>query len=476
MSNSSTRAILCLFGLALAHPVQASVETILSELIGEAERANLELVGYEAGVAGRLAVLDQARARFLPALDLAVRYSRADGGRQLEIPVGDLLNPVYSSLNSLLAASGQPAPFQPIANQSIPLLREQEQETVLRLTQPLYDARIPAVARVAGYEYDAARHGYAALRARVRRDVQQAYYRWLGVVETRRILEASLESAGENLRVNDSLHRNGKVTRDRVLRAEVDVLELEQQLVAAGGGERIARHYVNLLRNTALEAPLPGIAVDDADVARLRDQFAAAAGTAARDGAALQGAAVDRRAELRQLDAGLEAAGAAADVARAAFKPQLDFALNAGSQGEQFRFGEDDRFVLASLVLRFNFFRGGADQAALREARALSSQLRATRELAEQQVRLEVLDAVKDFQVAEASLLTAAKRVEAAAGAYQIIRRKRDLGQVPPVEFIDARRALTSAQISQNVSRLEALSALAAVEYAVGTALLETRP
>jgi len=87
-----------------------------------------------------------------------------------------------------------------------------------------------------------------------------------------------------------------------------------------------------------------------------------------------------------------------------------------------------------------------------------------------------VLDAVKDFQVAEASLLTAAKRVEAAAGAYQIIRRKRDLGQVPPVEFIDARRALTSAQISQNVSRLEALSALAAVEYAVGAALLETPP
>lgn len=468
--------MLGLLWLALAHPVQASVEAILSELIGEAERANLELVGYEAGVAGRLAVLDQARARFLPALDLAVRYSRADGGRQLDIPVDDLLNPVYSSLNSLLAASGQPAPFQPIANQSIPLLREQEQETVLRLTQPLYDARIPAVARVAGYEYDAARHGYAALRARVRRDVQQAYYRWLGVVETRRILEVSLESAGENLRVNDSLHRNGKVTRDLVLRAEVDVLELEQQLVAAGGGERIARHYVNLLRNTALEAPLPGIAVDDADVARLRDQFAAAAGTAARDGAALQGAAVDRRAELRQLDAGLEAAGAAADVARAAFKPQLDFALNAGSQGEQFRFGEDDRFVLASLVLRFNFFRGGADQAALREARALSSQLRATRQLAEQQVRLEVLDAVKDFQVAEASLLTAAKRVEAAAGAYQIIRRKRDLGQVPPVEFIDARRALTSAQISQNVSRLEALSALAAVEFAVGAGLLETQP
>ncbi len=258
------------------------------------------------------------------------------------------------------------------------------------------------------------------------------------------------------------------MTRDLVLRAEADVLEIEQQIEATDGASRIARNYVNLLRNTDLEAPLPEATVADADVARLRDVLVRRAGSVARDRGWLQETAIERRQELRQIDSGLEAAAAAEDVARAAFKPQLALAVDAGVQGEEFGFSEDDRFVLASLVLRFNFFRGGADRAALREARARSDELRAARGLAEQQIRLEVLGAVKDFEVAEASMRTAAKRVEAAQGAFEIARRKRDLGQIPQVEFIDARRALTSAQLSQQVNRFQALSALAAVEYAVG--------
>jgi outer membrane protein len=477
MSSSSTPALLCL-SLALlgssalpASPARAlPVDAVIEQLVGQAETSNLELAGTAAGVAQRLAVLDQARARFLPSINLGLRYSRADGGRQIDLPVGDLLNPVYGSLNALLAASGQPAPFTPIDNESIPFLREREQQSAVSLTQPLYDARIGAAARAARFDYQASRQGLEAFRIRLRRDVQQAYLRWLATRESRGILEASLEAARENSRVNDSLYRNGKVTRDLVLRAEADVLEIEQQIESTAGAERIARNYVNLLRNASLEAPLPQATASDADVARLRDSLILKAGHAARDRGALQQAAVDRRYELKQIDSGLGAAGAAEDVARAAFKPQLALAVDTGIQGEDYGFGQDDRYVLASLVLRFNFYNGGADRASLRQARARSDELRATRDLAEQQIRLEVLEALNDFEVAEASLRTAAKRVEAAEGAFEIARRKRDLGQIPQVEFIDARRAVTSAQLNQRVNRFQALSALAAIEYAVGGA------
>jgi outer membrane protein TolC len=475
MSNSSTVASLGRLAASaaavalLALPARAApVDEVINQLVADAEAANLELAGVEAGVAQRLAILDQARARFLPAVDLNLRYSRADGGRAIDIPVGDLLNPVYASLNSLLAASGQPAPFAPIDNASIPFLREREQETVVRLTQPLFDARIGAAKRAAAFDYQASRQGLDAFRTRLRRDVQQAYLGWLAAGESRAILEASLEAARENQRVNESLYRNGRVTRDLVLRAEADVLEIEQQTGSTAGAQRIAQNYVNLLRNAPLESSLPLARVSDDDVTRLRDALISKAGSAARDPDWLQDTAVERRYELKQIESGIEAAGAAEELARAAFRPQLALAVDAGIQGEEFGFTADDRFVLASLVLRFNFFNGGADRASLREARARSGQLRATRDLAEQQVRLEVLEAVKDFEVAEASLRTAAKRVEAAAGAFAIARRKRDLGQIAPVEFIDARRALTSAQLNQQVNRFQALSALASVEYAVG--------
>ena len=95
---------------------------------------------------------------------------------------------------------------------------------MLRLSQPLYDARIGAARRQASYGYDAARYGLDAYRQQLERDVRQAYYRWLASREAIGILTATFELAQENERVNDSLYRNGKVTRDLVLRAEADRL------------------------------------------------------------------------------------------------------------------------------------------------------------------------------------------------------------------------------------------------------------
>ncbi len=484
MSKFSTLVSSCLLAAlaaapALAEPAppDAAVDQVMDRLVAEAIAANLELAGAEAGVAQRLAVLDQARARFLPAIDLNLRYSVADGGRQIEIPAGDLVNPAYAALNSLLAASGQPAPFSPIANTSIPFLRDREQESVLRLTQPLYDGRIGAAARGAGHEVEAARQGRDALLLRLRRDMRQAYLRWLGAREVTAILDATAGAARENERVNDSLYRNGRVTRDALLRAETDVLEIEQQFAAAAAAERTAQNYVNLLRNRPLDSALPRSDATDRDVERLRDRLL---GTAAGASQRLQDTAVARRHELRQVEAGLDAAGAAEDLARAAFKPRLALAVDTGIQGEEYGFSGDDRFALASLVLQFNVFRGGADRAGMREARARIAGLHARRDLLEQQIRLEVIQAARDFEVAEASLRTAARRVEAAGQAFEIVRRKRDLGQVAPVEFIDARRALTSAELSQRVYRFQALAALAELDYATGgppeTRALETEP
>lgn len=472
MSNVFTSVMLGLSALlvAFAAPAaaEAPVEETLEQLVHEAMAANLELAGADSDVAARLAALDQARARYLPVIDLNLRYSAADGGRTIEIPVGDLMNPVYGSLNTLLAEHGQTAPFSPIANTSIPFLREREQESVIALTQSLYDGRIGAATRAAKFEHQAARFGRDALAARLRRDVQQAYLRWLGAGASVSILEATLEAARENERVNDSLYRNGRVTRDALLRAQADLLEVEQQLAAAAGTERVARNYVNLLRDQPLESALPEAAVVDEDVVRMRARLLGPAWDAPGADGRLQESAVSRRHELRQVDAGLRAAAAAEDLARAAYRPRLALAVNAGVQGEEYGFTEDDRFAIASLVLQFNLFRGGADRAGLREARARSAGLRANRELLGQTIRLEVLEAARDFDVATASLRTAAKRVDAAQGAFDIARRKRDVGQISPVEFIDARRALTSAQLGRHVYRFQAMAALAELEYAIG--------
>jgi outer membrane protein TolC len=461
-------ALLLLGAAAPAGAQERPLETTLEGLVQEALAANLEVSGADATVAQRLAALDQARALYLPAVDLGIRYSRADGGRSIDIPVGDLLNPVYSTLNQLLAAHGQPAPFTPIANQSFQLMRPEEQQTSLLLTQPVYDARIPAANRAASSEHLAALGGLDAVRGRIARDMKQAYLRWLGVAEAVRILDATLELTRENQRVNESLFRNGRITRDLVYRAQADVLEIEQQRLAATNALDLARGYVNLLRNRPLDSALPSAPVVPGDIDASRSRVARAANSPALALPALQDTAASRRPELRQLDAAISAAGAGEDAARAAYRPRLSLAVDAGSQSVDFAYGTDEQYVFASLVLRFNLFNGGADAAALREARSRSDEFRAARALAEQRVRLETQEALQLWQVAEASLQTAAKRVEAADGAFRIASKKRDLGQINQAEFIDARRAYSDAALNLNRVRFEALSALASIEYATG--------
>jgi outer membrane protein TolC len=445
-----------------------TVEEGLQQVVDDALAANLELSAGTASVQQRLAALDQARARYLPMLDLVARYTLADGGRTIEFPVGDLLNPVYDTLDELLAAAGQPPRFPSLQNQEIELVRSREQETKLVLLQPVYEPRLGPSLEASRQDLTRAEANLTALRARVVRDTRQAYYRWLAAGQALLVIEATRDLAQANLDANESLYRNGRITRDLVFRAEADVLEIEQQRIAAASGVRIAQSYVNLLRNAPLSAPLPQAEIDAATIERFRAGLIRRLAGRPLDTGLLQELATQSRAELRGLDAAVATGVARQDLARAAFKPQLALGAEAGFQGEEYGFGDDQRYALASVILRWNAFRGGADRAALSEARAFTDELRAVRDLARQQVRLEVQQALETLEVAEASLETADKRTAAAGGAFRIASRKRDLGQINQAEFIDARRAQTEALLNLNRVRTEFLARLAELEYAVG--------
>jgi outer membrane protein TolC len=437
MSSHSTIAFFATFLLSttVAANEIPEIERVTDALVAEALESSLGLDRAESNVERRLALLDQARAQYLPQIDLSLRYSEADGGREIEIPELDL---------------------------NFQFLRDREQESYVRLSQPIYDARIAADRRGAQHIYDASRYGLEAYQLRLARDVRQAYYRWLATRESVGVLEATAALAAENERVNDSLYRNGKVTRDLLLRAEAEHLEITQQLLRARAAEDVARRYLNLLCNAPIEREPEAVAVGDTDLPRLALRM-----PRGRE-YALEELAVGQRAELRELESGVAAAGESEAAARAAFKPQFSFAVDAGTQGREWNYSDEDPFVLASFIVRFNLFNGGGDRAAIRAARAQTAELTAGRALAEQQVRIEVQEAITDLEVAEASLDTAARRVEAAEAAYAIVAKKRDLGQVSPAEYLDSQRALTQARLNGNVTRFQALGALAQVEYAIG--------
>ena len=445
-----------------------TVEDGLRQVLDDALAANLELRAGTASVQQRFAALEQARARYLPVLDFDARYSVANGGRTIDFPVGDLLNPVYETLDELLVQSGQPAAFPRVKNEEIRLLLQQEQNTRFVVAQPIYEPRLGPSVEASRQDVNRAEANLAGLRTRVVRDTKQAYYEWLAAQQQSLVLDATREVAAANLAANESLYRNGRVTRDFVFRAEADLLEIEQQQLAVASRVQDRAE----LREPAAQraAVVTGACRDDRRGHRRTLPHTTRPAVAGRvmDVPALQRVATEQRAELQSLDAAIAGSEAQQDLARAAFKPTLALGAEAGIQGEDYGFGHDDRYVLASVVLRWNAFRGGADQAALAEARALTEELRATRDLATQQVQLEVQRALETLEVAESSLGTARKRSEAAEAAFRITARKRDLGQINQADFIDARRTQTDAQLNLNRVRAEFLARLAELEFAIG--------
>jgi outer membrane protein len=443
---------------------QQTFDTVVEAYVAEALRSNLALQSETLEVERAAAALAEARARYFPEATLQARYSRADGGRVIDIPIGTALNPVYSTLNEMLVAQGQPARFPQIEDQQIPFLRRTEQDTRVTIRQPLYAPAISAAVQAQRALLDASNYKRMALARTLRRDVHIAYIDWLKARNSVDIVAASEALLQENLRVNRSLFDNGKITEDQVLRAQAELLAVEQQKREVENLARQAHSYFNFLLNRPLMTPIE--ATDPPDNLATQEEALEV----------LWSRALDRRPELTQLEQLQQASAAQTRAARKQRWPTLSIGIDAGTQGEEYRFGDGYNFGMASLVFTWTIFDGGGDAARVRQARAAERQLVLREEEISQRIRLEVQQALDRLQTARASLATALARADAARAAFRIASRKRDEGVINQVEFIDARSTLTSAELNLNLTRYDVLARRAELEYATSSGDLPLDP
>ncbi|MDH5275489.1 MAG: TolC family protein [Gammaproteobacteria bacterium] len=440
---------------ATARPLQA----IVDEYVREALASNLALRSQSFDIERQLAVLEEARSRFLPQVGLDARYSWADGGREIELPVSDLVNPAYRTLNELLVSNGQAPRFTDVADNSFVFLREQEQDTRLTLRQPLYAPAIPAAFRAQRATLDGTTYARQALARRLERDVTVSYLDWLRARSSLEIVASSLELLQENLRVNNSLYANGRVTQDQVLRARAELLEVQQQLNETTNLTSRSQQLVNFLLNRVLDSPLEVASIGSPDAEWTK---------AARvdDDRQLRSGALDRRPELRELEALERAAEFQVQQERSARKPQVSIGVDGGIQGEDYDFGSDYNFGIASIQLTLPLFDGGAIRSRVDAARAVARQAAVRREETARQIELEVQQSLDRLRTAADSLATAEARAEAARAGFRIASSKRDLGVINQVVFLDARNALTGAELNLNLTRFALLSRQAELAYA----------
>ncbi len=450
----------------VAHAAEPSQEfdVVVERYVAEGLRSNLALQGETLEVDKATQALAAARARFFPEVSLQARYLRSDGGREFTIPVGTALNPVHATLNELLIAQGQAPRFAATDDIAVPFLRREEQDTRVLVRQPLYAPAIPAAVRAQRALLDASSFNRMAVARALRRDITIGYLDWLKARSAVDIVSASQVLLRENLRVNESLFDNGKVTEDQVLRAKAELLAVDQQQRETENLATQAQSFFNFLLNRDLLAGIEP-AAPPVETSRSSNPLPQ-----------LWTDALDRRPEIGRAEQQRRAAAEQANVARKQKWPVLMLALDGGTQGVDYRAGEGYNFGTASLIFTWRLFDGGGDAARARQARATERQLVLRKEEIAQQIRLEVQQALDRLTTARDSLTTAAARADAARAAFRIASRKRDEGVISQVEFIDARSALTSAELNHNLTRFNVLARRAELEYATSAGDLPLDP
>ncbi len=467
---AAMRRFRCALGIALFAASSAVVgqtqpfDVVVDRYIAEGLNRNLALQSETLEVEKATQALAEARARFFPELTFEARYSRAEGGREFALPLGTALNPVYSTLNEMLVAQGQEPRFPMVQDETVNFLREREQDTRLVLRQPVFAPAIPAAVRAQRALLDASSYRRMAIARALRRDITIAYVDWLKARKSGEIVSASEVLLTENLRVNQSLFDNGKVTEDQVLRARAELLAVEQQKREIENLTTQAQSYLNFLLNQDLRS-----ALEVTNAPTLLSE---------RDAALEQlwANALNRRPEVSQVEQLRRASEEQVRIARHRKWPTLSIGVDAGTQGEDYGVGDGYNFGVASLVFTWRLFDGGSDAARIAQARATQRQLVLQEEEIAQQIRLEVQQAYDRLVTARASLATAQARAEAARAAFHIASRKRDEGVINQVEFIDARSTLTGAELNHVITQFDVLARRAELEYATsaGDLPLET--
>ncbi len=436
------------------------LQSVIYDYVNEGLHDNLALQSETYAVQQAKASLDIARAHYLPELSLDVRYTWAHGGRTIDFPIGDALNPVYSTLNQMLEAQGQQGNFPHVDNITVPFLRTHEEDTHISLRQPLFAPAIGADVRAQESMLGVTQQQRIAFARQLKRDITVAYLNWLKASNAVQIISNTHELLMENLRVNESLFNNGKVTQDQPLRARAELLDIEQQLQQARDSQQQAQSYLNFLLNR----PLDTVLEDSLIPAELT--------TLAIDITQSQQQAIAQRADLHQLEKAAQAAQHQVDIARAASIPTLSLGVDSGIQGDDYGFDSQHRYTAASLLLTWKFFAGGSMHAQVDAANAQARRFATQRDSAQQQVALQVQQAVDRYRTSIASLSVATARVDAARAAFHIASRKRDESVISQTEFLDARNALTTAELNLNLTRFAVLSETAELDYTTASGAL----
>ena len=413
---------------------------ILESYVQEGLRNSLALKQESLEIEKAIESINQARALFYPRLTFAPTYSLAAGGRRLQFPVGDLLNPVYSTLNQLTKSSA----FPQIANVNEQLAPNNFHDTKLAFQLAIYDPQIKYNYLIQKNLVSVQEAKKKVLENEIRYNITTTYYQYLQSLEALKVYENARQTLNELVRLNQKLVANNVATKDVVIAAEYEISKLNQQVAVMVKNRELARAYFNYLA----QAPLPP--EGEFKTSELKLAFDRAL-------AIQQAPPLGVGGLLLQLDNSIKVAESVVTLNEKAAKlPSIFVGGNAGFQGFGYTFANQG-YAIAQFGLNWDLFKGYEKKSKIQQAKIQTEILKTKRLEIENQLELQVTQAFLELEATRENLKLTADAQAKAEAYFKLIDSKYKNGNVLFIEWIKAQNEVTAAQLQQSLAQFEVL-------------------
>lgn len=418
-------------------------ESILDRYIRFGIENNLVLKERNLSFENAINALQQARSLYKPALDFQTLYSTAAGGRNIQLPVGDMLNPVYSTLNQLTGQNN----FPMIKNEEINFLPKDYYDAKVRFSLPIINTDIRNNVHIHQKQSIIQEKDVIIYERELIKDIKTTYYNYLSILKVVEINRNALSLAEESERTNEKLINAGKGLYAYVLRSQTEIEQCKARLHASELQAETLRHYFNALLNRDPESEIEV----DKNLNFVQPEI-------------FEKGSASKREELQILEQAIEIRNDMVRMNEQVFTPKLNGFADIGSQAERLRINNESFYYMVGLQLNIPLFNGGRNRMKIKSAQNESEIIKLQKENTAQQLNVAVTKAYNELLTAHSDYNASKKQLEMAETYYRLITKGYNSGVNTYIETVDARTQLTDARLGASVNYYRILSAEAVLE------------
>lgn len=434
-----------LLAAALLASPSAKAQSKLDEYIRDGLASNQSIRQQSFVLEKNVYALKEAKSMFGPDVTFSTTYTKADGGRTIDFPTGDLFNGVYSTLNQLTGTNA----FPQLQNQHILLNPDNYYDAKFRTTLPILNAELIYNKRIKAQQVDLQKTEVLLYKRELVKEIKTAYYNYSKAVYATGIYESSLRLVKEGQRINTKLYDNSKVNRTAVLRSQNEVSRINAALIGAKKTVESARYYFNFLINRPLT---DSILLDDITTLPAREQPL--------------GNSVSGREELSKLKIAKDINGNLNGLAKSYIIPKLGTFIDLGSQAFDWKFNSQSRYYLFGVSLEWNLFSSGKNRYRVKQTIADGEALASQTDYVQQQLLTELKVRQAGMQSAIAQYEAAQSQLKTSQTYYNDMVKLYKQGMAIYIELLDAQNQWIDAQLNANIALYDTWIAYTTIERA----------